>query len=135
MGKVMQLVDALDERVATSFIGRWFLLDGCGKPKERTGSRFTTEIRAGLTTWAAMAYIISVNASIISDTGGTCVCTLSDSCVNDTTYLSCVNEVRRDLITTTAAISALASFLMGLLANMPVGLAPGLGLNAYARTI
>ena len=63
------------------------------------------------------------------------MCTTSDSCVNDTTYLSCVNEVRRDLITTTAAVSALASFLMGLLANLPVGLAPGLGLNAYVRTI
>jgi len=46
-------------------------------------------------------------------------------------YLSCVTAVRNDLITSTAAISALASFLMGLLANLPVGLAPGLGLNAY----
>ena len=27
--------------------------------------------------------------------------------------------------------SALASFLMGLLANLPVGMAPGMGLNAY----
>lgn len=48
--------------------------------------------------------------------------------------MACIGEVRRDLITTTAAISALASFLMGLLANMPVGMAPGLGLNAYVRT-
>jgi xanthine/uracil/vitamin C permease (AzgA family) len=39
--------------------------------------------------------------------------------------------VRQDLITTTAAVSALASCLMGLLANLPIGLAPGLGLNAY----
>ncbi|KAF7795904.1 hypothetical protein EIP86_007071 [Pleurotus ostreatoroseus] len=78
-----------------------------------------------------MAYIISVNASILSDTGGTCVCTTDDLCVNDADYLLCVQEVKRDLITTTAAISALASFLMGLLANLPVGMAPGLGLNAY----
>ncbi|KAK2462183.1 hypothetical protein APHAL10511_005815 [Amanita phalloides] len=113
MNKVSQLVESLNDWVASTFVGRWFLLDGCEKPNQRSGSRFTTEIRAGLTTWAAMAYIISVNASIISDTGGTCV------------------EVRRDLITTTAAISALASFLMGLLANLPVSLAPGLGLNAY----
>jgi xanthine/uracil/vitamin C permease (AzgA family) len=42
-----------------------------------------------------------------------------------------VEEVRQDLITTTAAVSALASCLMGLLANLPIGLAPGLGLNAY----
>lgn len=74
---------------------------------------------------------ISVNAAIISDTGGTCECTQSDLCVSDPTYLSCVAEVQRDLITTTAAVSALASFLMGLLANLPVGMAPGLGLNAY----
>ena len=82
---------------------------------------------------AAMAYIISVNASIVSDSGGTCVCndTAGDLCVSDTEYMSCVAEVRRDLITTTAAISALSSFLMGALANLPVGMAPGLGLNAY----
>lgn len=76
---------------------------------------------------------ISVNASILSDSGGPCVCPTNDQCLNDDVYLSCVTEVRRDLITTSAAISALASFLMGLLANLPVGLAPGLGLNAYVR--
>lgn len=76
---------------------------------------------------------ISVNASIISDTGGTCVCppTSTDLCQSDAAYNACVAEVQRDLITTTAAVSALASFLMGLIANLPVGMAPGLGLNAY----
>jgi AGZA family xanthine/uracil permease-like MFS transporter len=78
-----------------------------------------------------MAYIIAVNASILSDSGGTCICPTADLCVTDDVYLTCVNEVRQDLITTTAAISAFASFLMGLLANLPVGMAPGLGLNAY----
>lgn len=72
-----------------------------------------------------------MNASILSDTGGTCVCTTDDLCVNDAVYLSCVEEVKRDLITTTAAIAAMSSFLMGVLANLPVGMAPGLGLNAY----
>ena len=61
------------------------------------------------------------------------MCPTGDGCTTDTTYLACVDEVQRDLITTTAAVSALASFLMGLLANLPVGLAPGLGLNAYVR--
>ncbi|KAI0073347.1 hypothetical protein K474DRAFT_223969 [Panus rudis PR-1116 ss-1] len=119
--------------VADSPVGRWFQLEGSGHHKERAGSRFLTEIRAGLTTWAAMAYIISVNASILSDSGGTCVCNNPDDpvCATDETYLACVADVRRDLITTTAAVSALASFLMGLLANLPVGMAPGLGLNAY----
>ncbi|KIK05624.1 hypothetical protein K443DRAFT_674923 [Laccaria amethystina LaAM-08-1] len=127
----MGIIDKLNNAVARSFFGRWFKLEGSGVPKERIGSRFTTEIRAGLTTWAAMAYIISVNASILSDSGGPCVCPTADLCINDQEYLSCINEVRQNLITTTAAIAALSSFLMGLLANLPVGLAPGLGLNAY----
>lgn len=59
------------------------------------------------------------------------MCTTADLCVNDPVYIACVQDVHRDLITTTAAIAALASFLMGLLANLPVGMAPGLGLNAY----
>ncbi|KAJ7928603.1 permease family-domain-containing protein [Mycena leptocephala] len=123
--------DLLNAHVADSFVGRWFRLEGSGHPKERIGSRFTTEIRAGLTTWA-MAYIISVNASILSDSGGTCVCPVDDCTAPNVEYDICVNDVRNDLITSTAAISALASFLMGLLANLPVGMAPGLGLNAYA---
>jgi len=129
---MVNFFDRLNAHVADSLVGRWFRLEGCGHPKERIGSRFTTELRAGLTTWAAMAYIISVNASIISQSGGPCVCaTPSNQCVNDQEYLSCVNIVYLDLITTTAAVSALASCLMGLLANLPVGMAPGLGLNAY----
>jgi xanthine/uracil/vitamin C permease (AzgA family) len=43
----------------------------------------------------------------------------------------CVGEVKRDLVTATAAIAALTSFCMGLFANMPIALAPGMGLNAY----
>lgn len=81
-----------------------------------------------------MAYIIAVNSSIVSDTGGTCVCprTADDfTCDKDEDYLLCVAEVKRDIVTATAAISALATFFMGLLANMPVGCAPGMGLNAY----
>jgi hypothetical protein len=74
---------------------------------------------------------ISVNASILSDSGGTCECTTGDGCTSDATYLACVSNVRRDLITTTAAVAALGSFLIGLLANLPIGMAPGLGLNAY----
>lgn len=78
---------------------------------------------------------ISVNAAILSDSGGTCVCPTADLCVADPVYLACATEVKRDLVTTTAAIAALASFLMGLFANLPVGMAPGLGLNAYVGAI
>ena len=43
----------------------------------------------------------------------------------------CVAEVQRDLVTATAAISALVTFMFGLCANLPIALAPGMGLNAY----
>jgi AGZA family xanthine/uracil permease-like MFS transporter len=43
----------------------------------------------------------------------------------------CVQEIQRDLVTATAAIAALTTFCMGAFANMPIALAPGMGLNAY----
>lgn len=43
----------------------------------------------------------------------------------------CLTAIRRDFITGTAAIAALASVCMGLFANLPIALAPGMGLNAY----
>ena len=105
-----------------------------------------------------MAYIIAVNASIVADTGGTCVCNGGADdpiCEINEDYALCQAGVKRDLVTATAAIAALASFCMGLFANLyvcwtllssisisrlndrangfisPVGLAPGMGLNAY----
>jgi len=68
-----------------------------------------------------MAYILAVNASIVADSGGTCVCEFSEDdpiCLANDDYLLCKNEVRRDLVTGTAAISALATFFLGLLSNM-----------------
>ena len=52
-------------------------------------------------------------------------------CDTDAAYGLCVQEVKRDLVTATAAIAALTSFCMGLFANLPIALAPGMGLNAY----
>lgn len=121
-------------RVAKSPIGRYFRLDGSGHRKERKGSYFWTELRAGLATFFAMAYIISVNAGIVSQSGGTCVCpedSMADLCDTNQEYMLCVQEINRDLVTATAAIAALTSFMMGLCANMPIALAPGMGLNAY----
>ena len=40
-------------------------------------------------------------------------------------------QVRGDLVTATAASSLVACFIMGAFANMPLALAPGMGLNAY----
>lgn len=70
---------------------------------------------------------------IVSDTGGTCVCPpgTPDLCDSNAEYMLCVQEVKQDLVTATAAIAALTSFCMGLFANLPIALAPGMGLNAY----
>jgi AGZA family xanthine/uracil permease-like MFS transporter len=46
-------------------------------------------------------------------------------------YYTCTQDIKRDLVTATAAITALTSFAMGVFANMPIALAPGMGLNAY----
>ncbi|KAJ9134678.1 Purine transporter [Coniochaeta hoffmannii] len=130
----MGWIHKTNRAVATSAVGRWFRLDGSGHKRERKNAFFLTELRAGLATFFAMAYIIAVNASIVADSGGTCVCHGGDDdpiCAVNEDYALCQNEIKRDLITATAAISALASFCMGLLANLPVGLAPGMGLNAY----
>ncbi|KAG5955752.1 hypothetical protein E4U58_006965 [Claviceps cyperi] len=130
----MGWVESTNAKVARSAVGKWFRLDSSGHPKERKGSLFMTEIRAGLTTFFAMAYIIAVNASIVSDSGGTCVCaqTAEDpTCDKDQTYLLCIQDIKQDIVTATAAISALACVAMGIAANLPVALAPGMGLNAY----
>jgi AGZA family xanthine/uracil permease-like MFS transporter len=42
-----------------------------------------------------------------------------------------IADLNRSLITSTAAVAGFSSFLFGFLTNMPVALAPGMGLNAY----
>ncbi|KAF7728774.1 hypothetical protein EC973_005612 [Apophysomyces ossiformis] len=81
-----------------------------------------------------MAYIISVNASIISDSGGPCVCTPTaedPTCDMNNDYLSCVYQVKLDLIMGTTIIAMISSVMIGVFANLPIGMAPGMGLNAY----
>lgn len=98
-----------------------------------------------------MAYIIDVNvsisnntkhrllilpthqASILADSGVTCVCNdpIDPVCHTNDAYAICVLEAERDLITATCAIAAFSSFLMGIVSNLPVALAPAMGLNAY----
>ncbi|TDW16941.1 AGZA family xanthine/uracil permease-like MFS transporter [Breznakia blatticola] len=68
-----------------------------------------TEIIAGVTTFLAMAYILAVNPAILGDAG-------MDA---------------QSVFLATAIASALGSVLMGLLANYPVALAPGMGVNAF----
>ncbi|KAF4980625.1 hypothetical protein FDECE_17841 [Fusarium decemcellulare] len=106
---VRNFLDSVDRFITTSRFGRIFHLSGSGHPKEIAGTTFFREVRAGLTTFATMAYIIAVNAALLSQSG----------------------DVRRDLVTATAAVSGMASFMFGLLTNLPVAIAPGMGLNAY----
>lgn len=68
-----------------------------------------TEIIAGLTTFAAMSYILVVNPSILSKTG----------------------MDFQSLITVTALAAAIGTLIMAFLTNYPIALAPGMGLNAY----
>ncbi|KAJ2902313.1 putative inner membrane protein yieg protein [Zalerion maritima] len=136
-GPMAFLIDMLrnwEEAINCSTFGRIFRLEGSGHPKEIRNARFFTEVRAGLTTFATMAYIIAVNASILADSGGTCVCESTESdpyCMVNTNYQICLTGVKRDLVTATAAISGLSTFAFGFLTNLPVALAPGMGLNAY----
>ena len=46
----MAVVDRFNRRVAEGPVGRYFLLEFSGRSNERKGSRFFTEIRAGLAT-------------------------------------------------------------------------------------
>lgn len=129
---VKALIDRVDARVARSWFGRYFRLDGCGHPLERKGARFSVELRAGCVTFAAMAYIISVNATILKASKGPCKCPDgSESCKGDRTFNHCLDELHRGYVVATAAAGCLSSALMGIFANMPIGLAPGLGANAY----
>ncbi|KAJ6262362.1 Efflux pump notK [Drechslerella dactyloides] len=133
MEAIRRWVDTVDSAVAASAIGHYFRLDGSTHPKARSGARFLTEIRGGITIFFTMAYIISVNATIITQSGGTCDCdrTNDPTCDKSDEYAACLVVLNRDIITATAAMSALSSFAMGLLANLPIALAPGMGINAY----
>ncbi|CAG8633409.1 4389_t:CDS:2 [Ambispora leptoticha] len=130
------MISKLNKCVASSQFGRYFKLENSGAKKSRENTKFTTELRAGVATFITMAYILSVNATIIADSGGPCECktyTESDTfpCMNDEEYAKCVMIVKKDLITATAAISCICTAIFGLLANLPFALAPGMGINAY----
>merc|ERR1719159_1254795 len=108
---------------SNSALSRYFKID------ER-GSSIWTELRAGCTTFLTLAYILAVNPLILADSGGTCSCEGPD-CRNGMEYEACVREVRRDLVIVTAVTSGIACLLMGICANLPFALAPGMGMNAY----
>ncbi|XP_010248806.1 PREDICTED: adenine/guanine permease AZG2 [Nelumbo nucifera] len=142
-----RLEGGLNDAVSKSRVGRYFKL-------EARKSCFTKEVRAGTATFLTMAYIITVNATILGDSGGTCSvsdCTIDIHLANanastSTTqhklgpdcklkanvgYDNCLSKTKSDLIVATAVSSMIACFAMGLLANLPFALAPGMGVNAY----
>ena len=50
---------------------------------------------------------------------------------DDELAVSCLQNLKRNLITATAASSLISTFINGALANLPLALAPGIGVNAY----
>jgi adenine/guanine/hypoxanthine permease len=70
-----------------------------------------TEILAGVTTFFTMAYIVIVNPSILSTEG--------------------TGMPFSGVLTATVMVAAVMTLLMGLVANLPFGVAPGMGLNAF----
>jgi AGZA family xanthine/uracil permease-like MFS transporter len=87
---------------ASGPLERWFQLAAHGTTLKR-------ELIGGLTTFAAMAYVLAVNPGILSETG----------------------MDRAALVTATGLASALMTILMALMTNYPIALAPGMGLNAF----
>ena len=76
---------------------------------EKNGTKVSTEVMAGLTTFFTMAYIIAVNPSVLSQSG---------------------MEWGAVFLATIIA-SIIGTLVMGLFANVPYALAPGMGLNAF----
>ena len=91
-----------DPAVSSSFLEQFF------KIKEKNTS-VRVEILAGITTFIALAYIMFVNPNILADAG----------------------IPKEAAVASTIWIAALSSFAMGVFANYPVALAPGMGLNAF----
>jgi AGZA family xanthine/uracil permease-like MFS transporter len=75
----------------------------------RSGTTIRTEIVAGATTFLTMAYIIFVNPTILGQAG----------------------MDKGAVFVATCLAAAASTLVMGLYANYPIGLAPGMGLNAF----
>ncbi|QEY25637.1 NCS2 family permease [Neisseria zalophi] len=73
------------------------------------GTNVRTELLAGFTTFLTMCYIVIINPSILSITGMDFGAVFVATCIS----------------------AAIGCFIMGALANYPIALAPGMGLNVY----
>ncbi|CAM9785710.1 unnamed protein product [Chrysoparadoxa australica] len=86
----------------------WGAISSYFKIEER-GSTIGTEIRAGVAAFLTMSYNLLVNPQLMSQAG----------------------VPAQDVVVATAAASACASLAVGILGNLPFGMAPGMGLSAY----
>lgn len=94
--------DVLSEGQPEGFLERFFKL-------KAHGTSVKNELVGGATTFATMAYIIFVNPQIMAASGMDAGAVFVATCIG----------------------AAIGCLLMGLFANWPVGLAPGMGLNAF----
>jgi AGZA family xanthine/uracil permease-like MFS transporter len=87
---------------SVGFLERWFKLSA-------HNTTIKTEIMAGITTFVTMSYIMFLNPIIMSNSGMPFDGLFLATCIG----------------------AAIATIFMGMYANWPVGLAPGMGLNAF----
>ncbi len=76
---------------------------------KENNTNIRTEVLAGITTFMTMAYIIAANPLILSAAG----------------------MDKGAVVLATCLVSGIITILMGLLANYPIALAPGMGINAF----
>ncbi|MDL2322120.1 hypothetical protein LJC47_07255, partial [Desulfosarcina sp. OttesenSCG-928-B08] len=80
-----------------------------GRQTDRNDISASREILCGVTTFLTMSYVLFVNPAIVSTTG----------------------MPATGVFVATALSAAVCSILMGIIANVPFGMAPGMGLNTF----
>ncbi|MFC6791338.1 NCS2 family permease [Methylobacterium komagatae] len=95
-------MDATPPPARSGFLERTFRL-------AEHGTTIRTEVLAGLTTFLTMAYIVFINPSILAEAG----------------------MPKGAVFVATCLVAAIGSGVMAFVANYPIALAPGMGLNAY----
>lgn len=86
---------------------------------EELGTNYKTEFMAGLTTFLAMAYILFVNPTTLALVG-------IEELPEGVTRMD-----QGAVFAATAIAAAVGTLFMGIIAKYPIGLAPGMGLNAF----
>lgn len=122
LNKVKEKINSLNESINASRFGKFFAL-------EERGSNCSKELRAATATFLTTAYILAVNPRILAESGATCV--PPDGNIFDPDYEICLEQVKRQYVTATAIGSMIGCLLMGVGANLPIALAPGMGINAF----